>query len=90
MTAPAGANIFTLILHVTNEPSFPDYVLEVTDGRGQRISRAQGLRKSELNTFTVALPRRLLPAGQYRLVLYGLRAGRSAVVAEYQVRLNYR
>jgi hypothetical protein len=90
VTAPAGANIFTLILHVTNEPSFPDYALEVMDGRGQRISRAQGLRKSELNTFTVALPRRLLPAGQYRLVLYGLRGGRSEVVAEYQVRLNYR
>jgi hypothetical protein len=90
VTAPAGANIFTLILHVSNEPSFPDYALEVIDGRSQRISRAQGLRKTQFGTFTVALPRRLLPAGKYRLRLYGLRAGRSEVVAEYQARLNYR
>jgi anti-sigma factor RsiW len=89
MAVPAGANIFTLILHVTGEPSFPDYALEVMDGRGQRVTRAQKLRKSQLNTFTVALPRRLMPAGQYRLKLFGLRAGRSEVIAEYQLRLNY-
>jgi hypothetical protein len=90
VTAPVGANIFTLILHVSDVPSFPDYALEVIDGRGQRLMRAQSLRKSQLNTFTVALPRRLLPAGRYRLKLYGLRSGRGEVVAEYRMRLNYR
>ena len=89
VTAPVGANIFTLILHVADGPSFPDYALEVIDGRGQRLMRARSLRKSQLNTFTVALPRRLLPAGQYRLKLYGLRPGHGEVVAEYQMRLNY-
>jgi len=90
VTIPVGANIFTLILHVAAGPSFPDYALEVIDGRGQRLMRARSLRKSQLNTFTVALPRRLLPAGQYRLKLYGLRPGHGEVVAEYQMRLNYR
>jgi hypothetical protein len=93
VTAPVGANIFTLILHVADGPSFPDYALEVIDGRGQRLMRARSLRKSQLNTFTVALPRRLLPAGRYRLKLYGLRSGHGEVVgevvAEYQMRLNY-
>ena len=90
VTAPVGANIFALILHVSDAPSFPDYALEVMDGRGRRHMRAQSLRKSQLNTFTVALPRRLLPAGRYRLKLYGLRSGDGEVVAEYQIRLNYR
>jgi hypothetical protein len=90
VTAPVGANIFTLILHVSDVPSFPDFALEVIDGRGQRLMRAQSLRKSQLNTFTVALPRRLLPAGRYRLKLYGLRPGHGEVVAEYLMRLNYR
>src|SRR5262245_13279906 len=93
VTAPVGANIFTLILHVADGPSFPDYALEVIDGRGRPLMRAQSLRKSQLNTFTVALPRRLLPAGRYRLKLYGLRSGHGElvgeVVAEYQMRLNY-
>jgi len=66
----------------------------VIDGRGRPLIRAQSLRKSQLNTFTVALPRRLLPAGRYRLKLYGLRSGHGElvgeVVAEYQMRLNYR
>ena len=90
VTAPVGANIFALILHVSDAPSFPDYALEVIDGSGRRLMRAQSLRKSQLNTFTVALPRRLLPAGRYRLKLYGLRSGHGEVVAEYQIRLNYR
>jgi hypothetical protein len=90
VTAPVGANIFTLILHVADGPSFPDYALEVIDGRGQRLMCAGSLLKSQLNTFTMALPRRLLPAGQYRLKLYGLRPGHGEVVAEYQMRLNYR
>ena len=94
VTLPVGANIFTLILHVADGPSFPDYALEVIDGRGRPLIRAQSLRKSQLNTFTVALPRRLLPAGRYRLKLYGLRSGHGElvgeVVAEYQMRLNYR
>ena len=93
VTAPVGANIFTLILHVADGPSFPDYALEVIDGRGRPLMRAQSLRKSQLNTFTVALPRRQLPAGRYRLKLYGLRSGHGELVgelvAEYQMRLNY-
>jgi len=83
-----GADFFTLILHVDGEPSHASFTLEVGDGRGRRLWLVPGLRKSQLNTFTVALPRRQLPAGQYRLKLYGLRAGRRERVAEYQMRVN--
>lgn len=83
-----AAPFFTLILHVDGEPSHASFTLEVVDARGQRLWRVPGLRKSRLNTFTVALPRRQLPAGEYRLKLYGLRAGRREPVAEYQMRVN--
>jgi anti-sigma factor RsiW len=90
VTVPAGANIFTLILHVSDKTPFPDYALEAIDGGGRRVTRVTKLRKSQLDTFTVALPLRLFSPGLYRLRLYGLRPGRSDHVAEYQVRLNYR
>jgi hypothetical protein len=89
VTAPVGANLFMLILHVAGGPTFSDYALEILDGQGRRVWRAQGLRRSQADTFTVALQRRLLPAGQYSLRLYGLRAGRSESVGDYTIRVRY-
>jgi hypothetical protein len=86
---PAGANIFTLILNGANELSFPNYALEILDTRGQRLFRVEGLRKSEAGNFIVSLSRRLLPAGRYRLRLYGLRAGKTEPVGDYFMRVRY-
>lgn len=89
VTAPAGANLLLLILHVAGGPPFSDYALEISDAQGRRVWQARGLRRSQEDTFTVALQRRLLPAGQYRLSLYGLRAGRSESVGNYTLRVRY-
>jgi hypothetical protein len=90
VTAQADANLFMLILHIAAESAFSDYALEVLDGQGRRVWRAQGLRRSQADTFTVTLQRRLLPAGQYRLRLYGLRAGRSEAIGDYAIRVSYK
>lgn len=87
---PASAGLFTCVLNVSGQPSFPDYVLEVRDRHGKLVWRGQGLRRSPYNTFTVALPRSLFPAGQYQLRLYGLRGQRRELVEEYVVRIVYR
>jgi hypothetical protein len=87
---PAGTNLFTLILHSSDRRSYPGYTLEVVDGRNQVVWRGQGLRKSEYGTFTIALPRRLFPAGRYRIKLYGLRGGRRELVEDYAVRVQHR
>jgi hypothetical protein len=89
VTAPPGANLFLLFLHVAGGPTFSDYALEISDAQGRRVWRARGLRRSQEDTFTVALQRRLFPAGQYRLSLYGLRAGRSESVGVYTLRVRY-
>ena len=41
-----------------------------------RSGAGPGIQKSPYDNFTLALPRRLIPAGQYRIRLYGIRAGR--------------
>jgi hypothetical protein len=89
VTAPPGANFFLLFLHGAGGPRYSDYALEISDGQGRRVWRAQGLRRSQEDTFTVALQRRLFPAGQYRLSLYGLRSGRSESVGVYTLRVRY-
>ena len=87
---PSGAKLFTLILNITGEPSHPGYAMEISNQRGMTVWRGSGLRKSPYNNFTVALPRRSFPAGQYRIKLYGLRDGTKELVEEYAVRVQYR
>src|SRR5262245_17925983 len=87
---PAGAHLFTLILHVAGQPSHESYELEVSDQRGDTVWRGSGLQRSPYDTFTVTLPRRLISVGQYRIRLYGIRAGRQERVADYAVRVQYR
>ena len=90
VTAPPGANFFMLFLHGASGPSYSDYSLEISDGQGRRVWQARGLRRNQEDTFTIALQRRLFPPGQYRLSLYGLRAGRSESVGVYTLRVRYR
>jgi len=90
LEAPSYTRLITLILHV-NGPLSPDaYTLEVLDRTGQSIWVSRGLRRNSYNNFTVALPRRTFPAGDYRLRLYSLRDGRREKVEEYAIHLQYR
>jgi anti-sigma factor RsiW len=86
---PSGASFFTLILNVVSQEAYPNYALEISDQQGRIVWRTDGLQKSRFNNFTIALARGLLPAGQYRLRLYGRRAGRKELVEEYVVRIQY-
>ena len=86
---PAGTNFFTVILNVTGKPAFADYAFEVIDAQGQTIQQGQGLRKSAENTFTVALSRRLMPAGSYEFRLQGVNQDGRTLVQTYKVQLRY-
>jgi hypothetical protein len=86
---PAGANFFTVILNVTGKPSFADYAFQVINAQGQTIQEGRGLRKSAENTFTVALSRRLMPAGSYEFRLQGVTKDGSTLVQAYKVQLRY-
>lgn len=85
-----GANFFTVILNVSGQPSFKDYVLEIQDRGGKVVSTGRGLRKSPYNTFTVMLARSSLPAGSYHLKLYGVSGNQRELIEEYAVRIEYK
>jgi anti-sigma factor RsiW len=86
---PATATVFTLVLNSTGQPSSPDYGLDILDQHGGVVWTGRGLHESPFATFTVAVPQRLLPAGRYRLTLYGLRGGRRDVIEDYGVVITY-
>jgi len=86
---PSGANLFTLILNTTHQPSYPSYALEILDQGSKVVWQGRGLQKSSLGNFTIALSRRLFPAGQYQIKLYGLSQGRRELVEEYALRIRY-
>lgn len=90
LEAPSYTRLITLILHVNGQLSPDAYSLEVLDKAGRSIWVSRGLRKNSYNNFTVALPRRTFPAGDYQLRLYSLRNGRREKVEEYAIHLQYR
>jgi hypothetical protein len=87
---PATANLFAVVLNVAGQHSYSDYGLEIADERGKRIWQERGLKKSPYNTFTLALPRRLVPAGRYEIKLFGMSGARRENVQVYAVRLRYK
>lgn len=87
---PSTANVFTLVLNIAGQQNHPAYALEIVDQSGKLIWQGRGLRKSPYNTFTVALARRLLPAGGYRIRVYGLSASQKQLVEDYSMRIEYR
>jgi anti-sigma factor RsiW len=90
LTIPSRPSIFALVLNITSEQVYSDYAVEITDRDQKLVWSARGLQKSPQNTFTLALPRRLLPAGQYRIKLYGVDKNRREIVEDYSVRVEYK
>lgn len=87
---PAGVDYFFLILSVFDTRPFPIYRLEVADrDTGRLVWKSEGLKTNHLNEITVAMPRDLLPPGDYLLRLYGLKDGKAEEVAEYEVRIAH-
>lgn len=90
LEAASDTRLITLILHVNGELSNDQYSLEVLGAAGRPVWVSRSLRRNRYNNFTVALPRRTIPAGDYRLKLFSLRNGRRELVEEYAMRLQYR
>jgi hypothetical protein len=95
IVVPADARLFTVILNSSDAapPNPSGYTLEVLNDGGSLVWRGAGLQRSRFGTFTVALPRTLLPAGRYRLVLRApdpnaAPAG-SRIVHEYPLHIRY-
>lgn len=82
---------FLLVPTLVNHPRFPDYRLEIValDSEPPKtIWKAAGLmRDPDRETFEISVPRTFLAPGVYRLDLYGLDRGKSALLARYLLRV---
>jgi hypothetical protein len=87
---PANVTLVTLILTASNPEPEVEYALEIRDGADRVTWQGSGLRRSPLRTFSVALPAKLLPAGDARLRLYALRDRQRQLVDQYSVRIVYK
>lgn len=84
---PAGAPFLAMVLKFREADSYPAYRLVLTrQGEEKPAWQTDGLERSPEGV-QVALPRRLLPPGTYRLSLSGLRSGAAQPVADYELRV---
>ena len=85
INVPADAGSVTLILNVVGDLSHPRYGLEIVDAAGRLVWSGDGLVKSSINTFTIALPRALIGTGAYRLRLFGIGEQGRRLIEDYAV-----
>jgi hypothetical protein len=88
--APPTANIITLILNLTGQPSHSVYAVEILDSNGKQVWRGQRALKGPDHAVNLTIARRMIPAGRYLIKLYGLRDGKQEPVADYPVLILYR
>jgi hypothetical protein len=87
---PADARLVTLILNVVDAPPASQYALEIAGADGRAVWNGRGLQMSRFNTFTVAVPTMLMPAGRYRVTLSAPGSDGPQVVERYALELEYR
>lgn len=79
---------FLLILDLLESESYPadaEYRLEVRTREGREVWNLQGVRPRADGTFRLPIPRRALPAGEYRILLFDPQGER---IAEYLLQIN--
>jgi hypothetical protein len=90
VTVPDGVDLLFLLLSMTDTRSFASYRLEVAEkDTGRPVWKGEGLKASLLNEISLALPRSVLPPGDYRFRLYGLKDGKAEAVEEYDLRIAH-
>lgn len=83
---PADAPLAVLFLHLPEAEDFPEYRLEVLRAAsGEQVLELSFPRGESLDEIVMTVPGGLLAPGDYRLRLYGVRAGEQRQVAEYDV-----
>lgn len=87
LSLPPGTDHLLLILNLPNLEHHSDYRIAIWTAEGMIWSR-DGLERSLLGNFTIELPRSDLPAGDYRIELFGLGRARPQSIATYSFHLQ--
>ena len=89
LRVPADASFFILTLILSEPPSYESYLLVILNQQGEEVWSGRDLKRAGLGKLRIALARGFLPAGEYRLKVYGLLAGQRESATEYDLRLSY-
>lgn len=76
------------VLELAEPTPYPEHSLDVIDAQGELIQSLRHVESNSERFFVVTVPPDFLPAGSYRLRLFGTDGDRRNLVAEY--RLQYR
>ncbi len=87
---PEGSEMFVLTLNVADPEEYPGYRLQILAGDGEEVWVGDGLERTRFGNFRVVLTRHLLPSGDYRLKLFGLRDEEAALIGEFPVSVRTR
>lgn len=87
---PPGMDRVVLILNVGDVRPYEEHWVEILDWGGSVLWHRRGLVRAPEGSFSIGLTRDLLPAGQYRLGLYGLVGDETSLLATYVIRVAHR
>jgi hypothetical protein len=85
---PRQAQTVTLVLHVAEDRPGRAHAVEIRDARRRAIWEGAGLVKTDYGAFTVSVPLRLLPAGDYEVRLLATDRGQSTPIETYAFRVR--
>ena len=88
--AVLSGHVLPRLRETAPEPKYPDYAIEILNQSGSMVVNEKGLLFYPESGFTILLSRQLLPAGEYRIKVYGLGRGAKTSVAETVLRLRYK
>ncbi len=89
INVPAAATSFTLNLPGAGSKPFPNHLIELQDTKTNKIVWSAERKQDKETTFTVTLSKRNLPAGSYRLRVFGLKGKQKEQIQDYEAQVNY-
>ncbi len=87
-TVELGPEDRTVLLILTPPPGSGSWEIEVRSASGSEVWSGGGFELTEEGTLRLAMPRALMPAGEYEVLLYGVNGGRELLQSESLLVVN--
>jgi hypothetical protein len=82
---PPGVRVFTLVLNPSSPREYEAYGVTIERADGGAVWSGDGLEKNAFGSFSVAVPRSLVPDSAYRIRLWGQERGHREPLGEYSL-----
>jgi TolA-binding protein len=89
INVPAAATSFTLNLPGAGSKPFPNYLIELQDAKTAKVVWSAERKQDNETTFTVTLSNRNLPAGSYRVRVFGVTGKQKKPLQDYEMQVSY-